>query len=434
MSRGAVAVLSAILIAASLLAAGERPTDLDDPMTQIQAVVAAALRSPELEGIRADLDAQAAASRVRVHVGVPFAELEREGLDLDLDPQPNAIWFLRFGLPFNWLGQGSSVSRFIEATDRHVEAESRLADLEIAGQAVAAWLALAATGERILVREDQLDRLASALELQRKRLELGEISGHEVMQLELERVRVGTELAALRSTRASDVAALDRIAGVAAPRPRGNVLARLLDGLRPFEWRDETEQDLIEGSPWLEASAAEVERNRTDRKQAGRTAFGRPEFEVNWARVPDIGQVPGFDALGLRLTVPLPLGEAGKRRRAVADAGVRLAGARAEQTHREVEARLQAAVARASEAAATLAMLREIESEIPRIEHSLVQQYRLGATSYLVYLDGLARLDDVRLQSIDARQGELLARLELAVVTGDATLFPLPAFDEESSP
>jgi len=432
MTRRVTAVLSVGLVALTALAAAEDRSVGQSPRDQIAAVVLAAWRGPELAGAKAGLDFEAAASRVQVHLGSPYAEVEREGIGWDFEPEPTAVWSLRFGIPFNWPGQGSAVGNFIEATDRRVTVESRLAALDLAERAVAAWLDLAATGERIGVLESQLGHLVGALGLQRKRLELGEVSGHEVSQLELERARLVTELATLRSTNASAAAALHRLSGADAPRPNGPVLDRLLDQMPPFSWDDGAAAVAMEDSPWLVASAAEVERRRLEGKQAGRTAFGRPEFEVTWARVPDVGDLDGFDAAGLRLKVPLPLGQAGKRRRAESEAGVRHALARQQQTRWMLEARMAEAATRLTEASISLATLSEVEDELADVQYSLDQQYRLGVISYLGYLDGVRRLDDVRVQAIIARHAELRARLELAVLTGDKSLFPLPDFDEES--
>jgi hypothetical protein len=55
----------------------------------------------------------------------------------------------------------------------------------------------------------------------------------------------------------------------------------------------------------------------------------------------------------------------------------------------------------------------------------------LGAISYLVFIDGLARLDDLRIQRIQAYETLLYARLELAMILGDPSLFPLPISDSE---
>jgi outer membrane protein TolC len=253
-----------------------------------------------------------------------------------------------------------------------------------------------------------------------------------VIQLELERARLLTQLRSLRSSFAEETAALHRIAGVDAPRPNGPILAQLLDQIPPLPQAGAQPDTGLDGSPWLEASAGESERRRLEGKQAGRTAFGRPELEVTYAHAPTIGELESFESLGLRLHVPLPLGQARKRHNAQSAAEVRRAEAHERQTRRILESRWIAARTRAEQAAATLDSLKEIEEAIGDPEHSVVQQYRLGVISYLAYLDGLERLDSVRLQVIDTRQSLLRARLELAVLTGDAAVFPLPDFDEES--
>jgi outer membrane protein TolC len=62
-------------------------------------------------------------------------------------------------------------------------------------------------------------------------------------------------------------------------------------------------------------------------------------------------------------------------------------------------------------------------------EHALAEQFRLGAASYLVYIDGLNRLDDLRLDVVKARLELLHARLELAALLADGQSFPLPAME-----
>ena len=60
-------------------------------------------------------------------------------------------------------------------------------------------------------------------------------------------------------------------------------------------------------------------------------------------------------------------------------------------------------------------------------ERALAEQFRLGAISYLVYIDGLGRLDDVRLDAVEARWRLLAARLELAAMLADPACLPVPA-------
>ena len=58
-------------------------------------------------------------------------------------------------------------------------------------------------------------------------------------------------------------------------------------------------------------------------------------------------------------------------------------------------------------------------------EYSLNEQFRLGAISYLVFLDGVARLDDVRLRHIELQRLHVQSRIELGQLTGDSRYFPL---------
>ena len=134
----------------------------------------------------------------------------------------------------------------------------------------------------------------------------------------------------------------------------------------------------------------------------------------------------------LRLRFPLPLGNLGKRQAAEAAARQRRADAERESTRRELAARIDAETARVQAADAVIADLAAVESELPAVERSISERYRLDATPYLEYIDGLARLDEVRMQAIEARLAALRARLALAVLTGDLELFPLPAPDQES--
>ena len=64
--------------------------------------------------------------------------------------------------------------------------------------------------------------------------------------------------------------------------------------------------------------------------------------------------------------------------------------------------------------------------ELPELVHSMAEQFRLGAISYLAYIDGLSRFDRIVEETIDARSTLLRARLELAVLLGDPSIFPLP--------
>jgi outer membrane protein TolC len=98
-----------------------------------------------------------------------------------------------------------------------------------------------------------------------------------------------------------------------------------------------------------------------------------------------------------------------------------------------LKARFEAALATARGAEAALQELGPTLAEVGATGLSLSEQFRLGAISYLVYLDGFSRLDQVLQEAIDARHALLLARLELAGITGTDVFFPLPALKGEGA-
>jgi outer membrane protein TolC len=181
----------------------------------------------------------------------------------------------------------------------------------------------------------------------------------------------------------------------------------------------------------MSVADAWIERVLREGRQDRRTAYGPSEAELEWERVPDLDGMDGFDAFGARLRFPLPIG--GLRQRQAAEASARESRARAsaEAVRVRLDARLGTELGRVRAAAARVDALREVEAELSGIEHSISERYRLGATSYLEYVDALTRLDDVRIQAVVARHAELRARLALAVTAGDASLFPLPEPIEE---
>jgi outer membrane protein TolC len=92
----------------------------------------------------------------------------------------------------------------------------------------------------------------------------------------------------------------------------------------------------------------------------------------------------------------------------------------------ELVAQVRIASATATAAEERLQGMENLRAGLPDTERSLTKQFRLGTISYLVYFDALSRLDEIVLQYIDARQALLEARLELAVLLCDPSLFPLP--------
>ena len=80
-----------------------------------------------------------------------------------------------------------------------------------------------------------------------------------------------------------------------------------------------------------------------------------------------------------------------------------------------------------------LAEMASLAEGLPRTEQSLAEQFRLGAISYLIYIDGLSRLDELRDDLVDTRLALLKARLELATLLADNKIFPIPPLNKEKS-
>jgi outer membrane protein TolC len=185
-----------------------------------------------------------------------------------------------------------------------------------------------------------------------------------------------------------------------------------------------TEAAVEAGAPYRSA-VGEADAARALADVVSATAFGRPQVEAEWEQFPALEGLPGYDAWGFRLSVPLPIGSAGRQLRAAARAEVEVADSRIEMTRRRYLQQIESEIAAAEGAHGRLSALGTVLEDLEQVEHSLAQQFRLGAIRYLVYIDGLSRLDDVRLEAIEARSQLLRSRLELAAIMGDSSLFPL---------
>jgi outer membrane protein TolC len=408
------------------------PDEPSGPESRIRAVARASWAGPDFESAMAALDAAAESARVEAHPGAPYTELQREGISQFYKEAANATWYLRVGSPFNAPWFTRAIHDSLAANDRYVAAARRVAALEASGRAVEAWLELAAADERLVVCKTQLRRLERALDLQRERLELGEASGAEVTQLRLERLRLIGVVNEHRARQALALQALERWAGPDAPPPRAGDLTRLYAGFRPVDPAPDDSGSWIESSPGMLASSLNVEWIRLDGERARQTVWGPPEAEISWERVPSVETAEGFDAFGVRLRFPLPVGGLGKRQAAVSAARQQQARADHESARRELGARIQTEIERSRAADEVLAGLDDHQAELTALEHSLDERFRLGAMAYLEYVDGLARLDEVRMQIIDAQLAGSQARLVLAVLTGDPELFPLPEYPVDS--
>jgi|GEM_PF-2578883 len=399
------------------------PADAVDRL--LAATRAAVARAPEVESAVASADALRAAAAAEGAAGVPYTELQQEGIGSGWSDQPNALTTVRLGMPFNLPWQAAAARDLRRAADDAAAAELAVADLAVAARAASLWLELAAAEARLEVVTRARVRLDRALALHEERYSLGEVAGFDVGQLDLEQVRASGVEELARAERDRLAAALRRLAGDGVPTPEVGDLAALVE-VTATAAVAELGVESLDAAPLLVAATRRHAAVAARRELVSAVAWGRLEAEAEWEHVPSLGGDDGFDALGLRLNVPLPLGRAVGAARAEADAAARLAAAAARLAVREVADAVDSDLAAAAAAERRLSALEPVLDRLPQAERSLAEQFRLGAQGYLVYLDGMARFDDLRLDTVAARHDLLAARLRLAATLNRTDLFPLP--------
>ncbi len=395
-------------------------------LERLQAAITSAWQAaPQIVARGAALDGEAAMHRADAAPGSPSLEWQREGIGPSFSHRSNAQTSVRLAAPFvppwEWADKGELDRGLISFVDSGTQA----AHQEIAAQVARNWLELAATLDELEVARGRLDRLTQAVALQTHRRDFGEVAGLDVVQLDLERLHEAGRVHRLEAAATSASARLAELTGPDPPTPAPGDLAALV-GLPSTLPAGEELEAMVAAGPLGRAatSSALVQGARAD--LVSKAAWGRPEAEAEWEHFPSLEGLPGYDAVGLRLNWPLPIGGAGRERAASVRAEASAAEASAAATLRELESRVHAAVATARGAGSVLDEARPVMEKLSQTEHSLSEQFRLGAISYLVYIDGLSRLDDVRTQVIGARLELLGARVELATMLGSSDVFPLP--------
>ena len=361
----------------------------------------------------------------------PYVEWQSEGLGSDRTL--NAQDSLRLGTPFNFFGQMGPARDLARTSEQSVAVIQRNAIRATAVEALGRWLDLAAAVERLEVRNARLERLDIALALLEARHQLGEVAGTEVAQLDLEHTDASLLVAATAAQVEVLRQAVAELCGPSYPAPRPGDLEALAGLSRTPVSSEIREQALAAGLPMQNAETeAKIEEARA--RMAAATAWGRPLIEAEWEHFPDIGPVPGYDAWGFRIALPLPVGSVGARHRAAARERAAAAAASRQTAARETQSRAEAALAVAEGAQSRLATVASSVRSLPRIEESLFAQFRLGVLTHLEYVYGTVRHDELLLSTIDARIDLLSARLQLSYLLDDPSIFPTAAnLTEEES-
>lgn len=412
-------------------ASGEQP---DNALRRLVASqLSAVANAPGLAARLHELDGKQAEAKAFRSPGTPYVEWQSEGFSSGFDRNLNAQDTLRFGSPFNFPGQSKAGRRLQETTLEWIDAGREAARVELAAEAGQRWLDLAAALERSAVIRDRVARLDRALTLQEAKYQLGEVAGTDVAQLDLEHVRESSHLEDLDGEVEVFRARLRELCGGGCREPEEGDL-RLVVSATLTPDRVTANVAAVESGPVYRSAYGEAEALRVRSELVSATAFGRPLIEAEWERVPAFEGLPEYDAWGVRLSVPLPIGGAGRHLRTAAKADGAAASARAEGVQRFLEQRTASLLAVADGAENRLTALRSAIDDLDEVEHSLSEQFRLGAIRYLAFIDGLSRLDEVRLEVISARSQLLRSRLELAALLGDPSVFPVGAAVGEENP
>jgi len=390
---------------------------------------AAVVGSPRSKLQLSQIDTDSALARAETGAGVPVLTWQSEGIGSGFSREANAVDYLRLSLPFNRPWQLDTVRDLRNQAEVLRQSGQRSSRLEVAVLAGQAWLDLAAAKEHEQLARTRLDRLDRALAIQQKRYELGEISGSERTQVELQQAQDAVAFQTATAQRFALHRKLEILVPIGLTAPSEQDLGRLVEATTsPGEAELE---GLLSDSPLLELSGARAQISRLTAERQKSTVWGQPEVEIEWEKIPSYEGVDSYDAFGFRLAYPLPLGKQGRQRRAAAESQAEAATAQHDLLYQEVRSRLLAAVTTAKGAEAALEALAPSLKGIEATERSLTEQFRLGAISYLVYLDGFARLDEVVQQTIAVRHQLLAARLEIALLSGSDLYFPIPELPSE---
>jgi len=425
--------LLAAAVLATLTAAAGAETELSRDavaMDKVRATMQTAVaEAPQMTVRLSQLGAEVASLRSETGAGAPILTWQSEGVGGGFERNPNAADYLRLSLPFNrpWLLGTNRDLR--QAAERWLVTGQRATALEVAGLTGQRWLDLAAATARARLAEVRLDRLDKALLIQRKRFELGEISGSERRQVELQQARESAILQQSQALMSAIQYELELLAPGGFPSPVAEDLAGLVESTATPA--DVPAEQLLLQAPFLQFAETGAEVARLEAKRQRGAVWGQPEVEVEWERIPDLDVIEGFDSFGFRLAFPLPVGKKGRQQALATEQSANAAAAEQALMQQRLKSRFQAAMATARGAEAALAALEPSVAEVESTGRSLGEQFRLGAISYLIYLDGFSRLDEVVQRAIEARHQLLAARLELTEIVGTDVYFPLPDLESE---
>jgi outer membrane protein TolC len=226
----AVAPLMLLIALGAATAGGSEGGAAATASEKVLATMRAAIeRSPETALRVAELEAEVARIRSTAGAGAPTLSWQREGIGPGLDQRANAADYLRLNLPFNPPWRLETGKELQQSTARLLRVGGISGRLEVAALAARRWLDLAAETEMAALAEGRVGRLDRTLAIQTRRYELGEISGSERAQLELELARDRDLLRQSENRRFAAEQQLEALAPGGFPLPATGDLARLVE-------------------------------------------------------------------------------------------------------------------------------------------------------------------------------------------------------------
>lgn len=390
---------------------------------RLQQALATALERDAAAAIRTGIASRRSSVQDETRASGPIVEWQTEGLEAGGEDATGAVHSLRLSKETLFPSQRRRSVDYQRQSEAALDALQQVELLELVATVGRDWLDYAASLELQSLAEHRLERLERALSLHRERLRLGEVAGAEVRQLELQKAQDSAELTRL-GLRLDELAARLRLRTGDTSLPETGDLLTLASQL-PDLSRDVTN---VVGP---QTTLAEANRLASEGRSqwVRRTAWGLPELEVESQRFSGHGEVPSFETFGWRIAVPLPIGARGRARRAAAEAAAASQRARSQYLADEIDFEVHRVHRRARDSQTMLEQLVPVAESLAFTERSLAEQFRLGAITYLIYIDGLSRLDELRSDLLQTRLTMLKARLELATMLADDTFFPIPPID-----
>lgn len=287
--------------------------------------------------------------------------------------------------------------------------------------------AVATTFADVLARAEMLDAERSRVAAVRQELERVERLVAVGRAAELERLRAEAALAAAEAGEVSGAARLDaaerELARLLAAEPeatRAPRLAPLRSRLAPPESRAALEVRAVAANPAVERARREAEAAEAARALA-RTAYFPDLRAVGALQQFGDGALDfsGEWSAGLQLAVPLWTGGATASRVARAEAARDAARAGVAELELAARAGVDRAVAALVEAEAQAAALGRAAARLAEVARVERLRLEVGAGTQVDYLDAEAALAAARADWTAARTGAIVARVELARVTGE---------------